>query len=178
MRIVEKLRNYAGLTLLEVAILMALAGVIAFGSLEYYRATIELKKARLVLARSRGNLGIVADELQRQMRCATHQVGGRSPMRVAATRDTLEIYTGGNGPFEVDTLRYYVNRFDAPPSLIRQTNGSTPAVFARGVDSVLFIAAGGEPQGQLSILLVATQADPGDTIQPQRLGFSVPLKAP
>jgi hypothetical protein len=109
---------------------------------------------------------------------AVHRVDGSRPLRVASTRDTLEIYTGGNGPGQVDTLRYFVNRFDAPPSLIKQINSFTPAVFARGVDSVLFLAAGGEKTAQLSVVLVCAAGQSTDTTQPRRLGFSVPVEVP
>jgi len=177
MQIQQRLRDVSGITVVEIAILVVLGSAIGLGSIEYFRATERLRRARSELGASRGTLGVVADELRRQFRRADRHASQHGIIRTAATHDTLEIYIAGKDVPTVDTLRYFVNRFDEPPSLIMQRNRETPEIFAQGVDSVTFVASGGSPPENLSVVLVTTEFGPDRPSSRRRLGETIALRA-
>ena len=82
---------------------------------------------------------------------------GGDQLSVSAGFDTLEVYGGNDSSLTIDTIRYYVNHFDDPPSLVRQLNQETPGIFAQGVDSAFFIPVGGMPPRRIAVSLVSVK---------------------
>jgi hypothetical protein len=167
-----------GITIVEIAILLVIGGLVLLGSMQYYQARVKLRDSKAALVASRGNLGVILDEFQRQILAATPNANKAPSYRIARTRDTLEIYFNVQDSDQVDTMRYFVNRFDHPPSLIEQKNSTTPSVFAPGVDSVLFVAAETEHKRELSVVLVSPESQLTEADQPKRLGQTIALGAP
>jgi hypothetical protein len=177
MQLRRRLSTSRGLTVVELSIVLVLLGAIALGCVEFYRAKLKLREARATLAASRGHLGVIIDELGRQLARTKPLPADSFPLATSTGFDTLEIFVPatGNG---VDTVRYFVNRFDDPPSLIKQTNQETPTVFAQGIDTARFVPVGGPPPEQLSVVLVSVDSSPSDPGNRFRLGETVPLRTP
>jgi len=173
-----RLRGTSGITIVEIAILLVIGGLILLGGMQYYHAKVKLQTSKAALIASRGKLGVILDEFQRQIQAATPQGDDGPAYRIARTRDTLEIYATGTDTDQIDTLRYFVNRFDHPPSLIQQKNSTTPNVFAPGVDSVLFVAAHSEDKRELSVVLVSSESEESGATEPSRLGQTMDLGTP
>ena len=142
--------------MIEILIGAVLAALIGAATLHFYAAQHELFLAQTDISDRQGNLRFAMDELSRQVRLAGYQVNGSGLLRNSAAFDTLEIYIGNDTSLTVDTLRYYVNHADTPPSLVRQLNQTTPAVFAQQIDSVLFVPVGA-PIRRLAVTLVTVE---------------------
>jgi type II secretory pathway pseudopilin PulG len=149
--------NQKGLTLIELLIGALLAAIVGAATLEFYKAQHQLYLAETDISERQGNLRFAIDELGRQIRQAGYLVTGNKRMRTSALFDTLEVYVGRPASTVVDTLRYYVNRFDTPPSLVKQLNKTTPAVFAQGIDTARFVPSGGPPVQQVAVVLVSVE---------------------
>jgi hypothetical protein len=158
----------------ELTIVVVLAGATALGCLEFYRAKLRLRNARQELMASRGRLGAVIDELGRQLTRA--EQGRREASAIAASTgfDTLVVFLPGKAD-RIDTVRFFVNRFDRPPSLVRQSNRATPTVFAERIDSAHFVPVGDPPYAQWSIVLVGTEPDPAHPGHRFRLGETLAI---
>ena len=153
----KKLSNERGLTMIELLIGALIATVVALATFEFYQAQHQLYLAQSDIVERQGNLRFAMDDLKRQVRRTGYRVMGGTVMRVSPTFDTLEIYLGNEVDLTVDTVRYYINRFDSPPSLIKQINQTTPYVFAQGIDSAAFVPAGGAPPTRLAVSLVSVE---------------------
>jgi type II secretory pathway pseudopilin PulG len=149
--------NERGITIVELLIGALIAAIVALATFEFYQAQHQLYIAQADIVERQGNLRFALDDLKRQVRRTGYRVMGGTVMRVSPTFDTLEIYLGNDVDLNVDTLRYYVNRFDSPPSLIKQLNQTTPYVFAQGIDSAFFVPAGGTPPERLAVSLVSVE---------------------
>jgi len=147
-----------GMTMIEILIGAALAALVGAATLHFYAAQHELYLAQADISDRQGNLRFAIDELSRQVRLAGYRVTGPRLVRTSGAFDTLEVYIGNDTSLAVDTLRYYVNRFDNPPSLIRQKNQNTPAVLAQDIDSALFVPVG-VPVQRLAVTLVSVVQD-------------------
>ena len=152
-----RLGNSRGLTVVELLIGALIASAVAFATFEFYRAQHQLYLAQVDIVERQGNLRFAMDDLSKQVRRTGYNLVGGDLLRVSTGFDTLEVYLGNDSNLTCDTVRYYVNRYDVPPSLIRQINQSTPAIFAQGIDSVLFVPAGGPPPERLAISLVSVE---------------------
>jgi len=149
--------NQRGLTMVEILIGALLAALVGAATLHLYQAQHELYLAQADIADRQGNLRFAIDQLAREVRKAGYRVTTPDLLYTAATFDTLEIYIGNDTSLTVDTIRYYVNRYDDPPSLIQQRNTMTPAVFAQGIDSAHFVPVGSAPASRLAITLVSVE---------------------
>jgi hypothetical protein len=149
------LKNERGITVVELLIGALIAAVVGAATLEFYKAQHELYLAQTDLAERQGNLRFALDDLARQVKLSGYKLVGGDVLRVSAGFDTLEVYLGNDTDLTCDTVRYYINRFDDPPSLIKQLNQTTPAIFAEGIDSAFFVPAGGTPPVRLAISLVS-----------------------
>jgi hypothetical protein len=155
----ERIRmTQRGITMVEILIGAALAALVGAATLHFYLAQHELYLAQADISDRQGNLRSAVDELSRQVRLAGYRVTGPRLLRTSGAFDTLEVYIGNDTSLIVDTLRYYVNRADNPPSLVRQKNKTTPAVFAQEIDSVHFVPVGA-PVQRLAITLVSVVQD-------------------
>lgn len=151
------LSNERGITLIEILIAAVIALGVGAGALEFYQAQHRLFLAQTEVVERQGNLRFAMDDLSRMVRRTGYRLVGGEILRVSASFDTLEVYLGNDSSLTCDTVRYYINRFDDPPSLIKQINQSTPAVFAEGIDSARFVPAGGPPPQRLAVSLVAVE---------------------
>jgi hypothetical protein len=141
-RELEKSRmNQRGITLIEILIGALLAALVGTATFRFYAKQHELYLAQVDISDRQGNLRFSMDELSRQIRLAGYRVNGSKLLRTSVA---------------FDTLRYYINRFDSPPSLVRQKNKTTPSVFAQGIDSVRFVPVGA-PAQRLAVTLVTVQ---------------------
>ncbi len=175
----QRIRSQRGLTVIELLIGALIAAAVGAATLEFYQAQHELYQAQVDIVERQGNLRFAADDLSRQVRRAGYLVNGGDLFRVSATYDTLEIYIGNDTSLSVDTVRYYINRFDDPPSLIKQLNQATPSIFAVGIDSVFFVPAGGPPPDRLALSLVSveqTQYENTALTTRRRLGETINLR--
>ena len=153
----HQLSNERGLTIVELLIGVLIAAIIAMATFEFYQAQHELYLAQADIVERQGNLRFALDDLKRQVRRTGYRVMGGTVMRVSPGYDTLEIFLGNDVDLNVDTVRYYVNRFDSPPSLIKQLNQTTPYVFAQGIDRAFFVPVGGTPPERLAVSLVSVE---------------------
>ena len=151
------LRNERGLTIIELLIGTLIAAAVGLATFEFYQAQHELYLAQSDIVERQGNLRFAMDDLKRLVRRSGYQVKGSNVFSVSAGFDTLEVYVGNDSDLAVDTTRYYVNRFDIPPSLIKQLNQMTPVIFAQGIDSAFFVPAGAPPAERLAISLVSVE---------------------
>jgi len=151
------LQNERGLTIVELLIGALITAIVAMGTFEFYQAQHELYLAQADIVDRQGNLRFAMDELTRQARRSGYQVLGNDLLAVSPSYDTLEIYLGNDTSLTVDTMRYYINRFDDPPSLIRQLNQTTPSIFAVGIDTAFFVPVGGPPPERLAVSLVSVE---------------------
>ena len=151
------LRNERGLTTIELLIGAVIALAIGAATFEFYQAQHRLYLAQTEIVERQGNLRFAIEDLSRLVRRSGYRLVGGDILRVSATFDTLEVFLGNDSDLTCDTVRYYVNRFDDPPSLIKQINQTTPAVFAQGIDSAFFVPAGGTPPERLAVSLVAVE---------------------
>lgn len=152
----RRLNNQRGLTLIELLIGMLLAVMVGAGTFEFYQAQHELYMAQTDISERQGNLRVAIDEIARNVRQAGYRVSVGTAMRTSAAFDTLEIHIGKPTSAAVDTIRYYVNRADSPPALVKQINKTTPAIFAQGIDTALFVESSA-PARQVAIMLVSVQ---------------------
>jgi Tfp pilus assembly protein PilW len=144
--------------MVEVLIAALLAVLIGAATFQFYAKQHELYMAQVDISDRQGNLRFSMDELARQVRLAGYRATGSKLLRTSATFDTLEVYVGNDTTLTIDTLRYYINRFDSPPTLVRQKNKTTPSVFAQGIDTVRFVPVGTPPQ-RLAVALVTVQQE-------------------
>lgn len=149
--------NQRGLTVIELLIAALIALAIGAGTLEFYKAQHELYLAQADVLERQGNLRVAMDEVSRLVRRSGYRLVGGEILRVSPAFDTLEVFLGNDTALTCDTVRYYVNRFDDPPSLIKQVNQTTPSVFAQGIDSAFFVPAGGPPPERLAVSLVTVE---------------------
>jgi len=155
----KRLMNARGITLIELLIGMLLALIVGAATLEFYSAQHELYLAQTDISERQGNLRVSLSELSRNIRQAGYSVAATGPLRISKGFDTLEVYIGSPAVANVDTVRYYVNRFDSPPSLVKQLNKTTPAVFAMGIDSVQFVPDNPLYPSQIAIVLISVEQD-------------------
>jgi hypothetical protein len=174
-----RLRSERGLTVVELLIGTLIAVAIGAATFEFYQAQHELYQAQVDIVERQGNLRFAADDLARQVRRAGYLVNGGDLFRVSAAYDTLEIFIGNDASLSVDTVRYYINRYDDPPSLIKQRNQTTPTIFAQGIDSAFFVPAGGPPSDRLALSLVSVvqkQYENTALTTRRRLGETISLR--
>lgn len=172
-------RNARGITIVELLIGLLLAAAVGTATFEFYRAQHRLYLAQTEIVERQGNLRFAMDDLSRQVKRSGYQLVGGDVLRVSAGFDTLEVFLGNDSDLSCDTLRYYVNRFDDPPALIKQVNQTTPVVFAQGIDSVFFVAAGGPPPERLAVSLVSVEQSQYDNTAlttRRRLGETINLR--
>jgi hypothetical protein len=153
----DRIRSEKGLTIIELMIGALIAAGIGLATFEFYQAQHELYLSQVDVADRQGNLRFAIDDLARQVRRAGYLVNGGEIFRASANFDTLEVFIGNDTDLTVDTIRYYINRYDDPPSLIKQINKTTPAVFAQGIDSAFFVPAGGPPATRVAVSLVTVE---------------------
>jgi Tfp pilus assembly protein PilW len=153
----HNVRNERGITIVELLIGALIAAGVGAATFEFYAAQHALYLAQTDIVERQGNLRFALDDLSRQVRRSGYRLLGGDILRVAGTFDTLEVYLGNDSDLTCDTVRYYVNRYDNPPSLCKQLNQSTPSIFAQGIDSALFVPAGGSPPERLAISLVSVE---------------------
>jgi len=153
----QRLRNQRGLTVIELMIAAVIAAGVGLATFEFYQAQHELYMAQLDIVERQGNLRFAADDLSRVIRRAGYNVKGGDIFYVSPAYDTLEVYRGNDTDLTVDTIRYYINRFDNPPSLIKQINQTTPSIFAVGIDSVAFVPAGGPPSNRIAVSMASVE---------------------
>lgn len=168
-----------GLTIVEALIGLLLSSFVAFASFEYYKAEHRLYLAQAGISDRQGNLRAALDELSVQVRKAGYYVQGGQYARTSTRFDTLQVYVGQDGGATVDTISYYVRTVGGAKTLAKRINGQTPQTFAEGIDSVLFVPAGGSPLRQVNIVLVATPVmqNTGTALNnPRRLGATVNLR--
>jgi len=134
-----------------------IAAGVGLATFEFYQAQHELYMAQVDIVERQGNLRFAADDLSRVIRRSGYGVKGGDIVYVSATFDTLEVYRGNDSDLTVDTIRYYINRFDNPPSLIKQLNQATPSIFAVGIDSIAFVPAGGPPVDRIAVSMVSVE---------------------
>jgi type II secretory pathway pseudopilin PulG len=151
------LSNERGMTIIELLIGALIALAIGAGTFEFYQAQHRLYLAQTEIVERQGNLRFAMDELSRQVRRSGYRLVGGDILRVAPTYDTLEIYFGNDSDLICDTVRYYINRYDDPPSLIKQINQTTPSIFAQGIDSAFFVPTGGAAPERLAVSLVSVE---------------------
>lgn len=178
-KIAGLLENQRGLTLIELMIATLLAVIVGAATFEFYTAQHELYLAQTDISERQGNLRVGVNEIARQARRAGYSVAATKPLRVSAKMDTLEVYIGEPSSAAVDTFRYYVNRNDSPPSLVKQLNKTTPSVFASGVDSVSFVPNSMTAPTQLAVVLVSVVQDQYENsalTTRRRLGETISLR--
>ena len=151
------LQNERGLTVIELLIGGLIALAIGAATFEFYQAQHKLFLAQNEVVERQGNLRFAMEDLTRLVRRSGYRLVGGDILRVSPAFDTLEVYLGNDSDLTCDTVRYYVNRFDDPPSLIKQLNQATPSVFAEGIDSAFFVPAGGTPPERLAVSLVTVE---------------------
>jgi Flp pilus assembly pilin Flp len=153
----RKLRSETGITIVELLIAALIALAVSVAAFEFFQAQHELYLAQIDIVERQGNLRFAISDLALQVRRAGYLVKGGDQLRVASNFDTLEVYGGNDTSLSIDTLRYYVNHYDDPPTLVRQLNHQTPSVFAMGVDSAFFVPAGGVPPARIAVSLVSVE---------------------
>lgn len=151
------LQNERGLTIIELLIGALIALGIGAATFEFYQAQHKLFLAQNEVVERQGNLRFAMEDLTKLVRRAGYRLVGGDILRVSTAFDTLEVFLGNDSDLTCDTVRYYVNRFDSPPSLIKQLNQTTPSVFAEGIDSAVFVPAGGAPPERLAVSLVTVE---------------------
>lgn len=165
--------------MVELLIGLLLAAAMGTATFEFYQAQHRLYLAQTDIVERQGNLRFAMDDLSRQVKRAGYHLVGGDIFRVAASFDTLELYVGKEDDLTCDTVRYYVNRFDLPPTLIKQVNQTTPVIFAQGIDSVFFVPAGGSPPERLAVSLVSVEQSQYDNTAlttRRRLGETINLR--
>jgi Tfp pilus assembly protein PilW len=155
----QKVRNERGITIIELLIGALIAAGVGVATFEFYLAQHRLYLAQTDIVERQGNLRFAMDDLSRQVRRSGYRLVGGDLLRVSAGFDTLEVFLGNDTSLTCDTVRYYINRFDNPPSLIKQINQATPSIFAEGIDSALFVPAGGTPPERLAVSLVSVEQE-------------------
>lgn len=153
----QNLQNERGITVIELLIGALIAAGMAAATFEFYQAQHRLYLAQADIVERQGNLRFAMDDLTRLVRRSGYNLVGGDILRVSTAFDTLEVFLGNDSDLTCDTVRYYINRFDDPPSLIKQINQTTPSIFAQGIDSVFFVPAGGSPPERLAVSLVSVE---------------------
>ena len=144
------------MTIVELLVGALVTMIVSAATWEFFQAQHELYLAQIDIVDRQGNLRFAINDLAQQVRRAGYLVKGGDPLRVSATFDTLEVYGGNDTSLSIDTIRYYVNHYDDPPSLVKQLNQETPSIIAVGIDSAFFVPVGGVSQ-RLAISLVSVQ---------------------
>ena len=133
----KKLRNIAGISLVEVMISLILTGLLATASFKFYASMNGSTLTQQDMSDLQHICRTTVYELKKSLRMAGYKIGSHVPFEV--TGDTLFIYQQGIQP--VDTISYYLASagFRAVPEgepahplflLMRSTNGAAAVVMS------------------------------------------------
>ncbi|MEW5796185.1 MAG: prepilin-type N-terminal cleavage/methylation domain-containing protein [Candidatus Zixiibacteriota bacterium] len=132
----KKLRNTAGVSLIEVMISLILTGLLATASFQFYSSMNGSTLTQQNVSDLQHICRTTVYELKKCLRMAGYKIGAHVPYQVSG--DTLFVYQQGTQP--VDTISYFLVPAAVPDlegergrqlyRLVRRVNGASPAVMS------------------------------------------------
>lgn len=140
-----KIRNIAGISLIEVMISLIITGLLATASFQFYASMNGRTLTQQDLSDLQHICRTTVYELKKNLRMAGYKIGSHVPYEISG--DTLFVYQQGAQP--VDTISYYLvptsdgehhDGEEARPlfRLMRQTNGGTPAAMSDQLTAITY----------------------------------------
>ena len=102
--ILSKLRNTAGVSLVEILVSVIITGLLATASFQFYSDMNGRTLTQQDLSDLQHTCRTTVYELEKNIRMAGYKVGSHDPFEIAG--DTLFVYQQGTNP--VDTIRYFL----------------------------------------------------------------------
>ena len=101
----SKLRNTAGVSLVEVLVSVIITGLLATASFQFYSDINGRTLTQQDMSDLQNICRTTVYELEKNIRMAGYKIGSHEPFEIAG--DTLFVYQQGTNP--VDTIRYYLS---------------------------------------------------------------------
>jgi type II secretory pathway component PulJ len=139
----SKLRNTAGISLVEILVSLIITGLLATASFQFYSDMNGRTLTQQDLSDLQHICRTTVYELKKSIRMAGYKIGSHDPFEIAG--DTLFVYQQGTNP--VDTIRYYLvqeYRMDAAEGahqlyqLMKQMNSESAVPMSDHLRSLVF----------------------------------------